>query len=176
MLDQPELRDPLPNERIVRTGGLRFILPNAFAEGDTLTPASAAFINAALHSAVINRFKDTRKVLEENPTTTYADIDEALQAFFAEFEVTPRKTKAPEPEADTDDEANAAFRALVKWARPDFNRAMSTVQGLPRKEYERLLREWVQENQPTLQAQMEAEQAAISRSLAKLADTLSAAE
>lgn len=175
-IEQPELRDPLPNERIVRTGGLYYILPNAWKPGDVLTTELAAFLNAAWHSAFINRFKEARKALEENPATTYEDIDQALQAAFEEFSVTPRATKPLEEPDNSDEEAKAAFRELVKFARPEFNAAMRDVKGLPRKRYEELLREWVKENQPMLQEAMEASQAAIARAVKNLTANLPSGE
>lgn len=168
-IEQPELRDPLPNERIVRTGGLYYILPNAWAVGDVLTEELAAFLNAAWHSAIINRFKDLRQSLESNDSTTYHDLDKALQEFAAEFSVTPRATKPlEEPKPEQDEEEKEAFAALVKFARPDFNKAMREVKGLPRKKYEELLREYVRENRAQLEEDLAAHQAAMERTIANL--------
>jgi len=175
-IEQPELRDPLPSERIVRTGGLYYILPNAWAAGQVLTPELAAFLNAAWHSAFINRFKEARKLLEEDSSTTYADIDAALQAAFDEFSVTPRATKPLEPAEDDDEESKEAFKALVSFARPEFNAAMKEVKGLPRKDYEKLLREYVRDNGAVLLEAMEASNASIERAVKNLAASLPSGE
>lgn len=175
IVEQPELRDPLPSERIVRTGGLYYILPNAWSAGQVLTPELAAFLNAAWHSAFINRFKEARKALEEDPATTYKTIDDALQAAFDEFSVTPRATK-PLEIVDDDEDAKEAFKALVSFARPEFNRAMKEVKGLPRKKYEELLREYVRDNAAVLQEAMDASNASIERAVKNLAASLPSGE
>lgn len=173
---QPELRDPLPNERIVRTGGLYYILPNAWSAGQVLTPELAAFLNAAWHSAFINRFKEARKALEADDATTYETIDKALQEAFDEFSVTPRATKPFEPAEDSDEDAKEAFKALVSFARPEFNKAMKEVKGLPRKKYEELLREYVRDNAADLQEAMDASNASIERAVKNLAASLPSGE
>ena len=172
-ITQPELRPLEPGERYVRTGGLKYILPTVWVEGDVLSAEAAVFINTALHTSVLNRFKDTRKVLEENPSTTYDDIDKALREFFATFSIGSRPTKAPDPVVEEDAEDVAALKALIKWARPQYNKAMTGLK-LPRKDYEEFLRTWVLENRSDLQAQMDVEKDAIDATIKLLAESLGA--
>ena len=143
-ITQPELTPPGPNERVVRTGGLKFILPMRWTPGDVLDEQSALLLNTAYHTAVINRFAPIRQELLSNPNTTYEDLDKALQAFFDEFNYTPRPLDSSKPTDRTDE-----VRELESFARPYFNKAVGG-KGLPRADYEALLREWVAENREFL--------------------------
>lgn len=154
---QPPLREPEADERIVRVAGLKFILPCKWAPGDTLDEESAAFINTAWHTAVINRFGPVREILVQNPATTYEQFDAELQAFFDRFSWTPRPAKASgeKPKRSEED------KALESFARPLFNKAMKG-HGLSRERYEELLLQYIEDNRDVLTRSMERQRAAVS--------------
>lgn len=137
-IPQPELRELENNERYVRTAGLKFIIPQSFKPGDVLDEHTAAMLNAAHTTLIINRFSVTRKALLENPNCTYNDLDKALQDLVANFKYTPRPVRAPGEDEGVSEEE----RDLIAFARPYFNKAFGG-QGIERKDYEKLLREWV---------------------------------
>lgn len=144
-IPQPELRKLNPNERYVRTAGLKFIIPENFKPGDVLDEHTAAMLNTAFTTLVINRFSPTRQALLENPNCTYKDLDTALQGHFDNFKYTPRPVRAPGEDEGLSDED----RELISFARPHFNKAFGK-QGIDRKDYEALLREWVVGNREML--------------------------
>lgn len=141
---QPALRELAPGERVVRTAGLKFILPTSWKAGDVLTEEDALFINSAHHTALINRFGETRRTLLENPDCTYADLDKALQAHYENFKVNPRTTDTSDPETTSEED-----RELISFAREPFNK-MFGGKGIPRKEYEAMLRDYVKDNRELL--------------------------
>lgn len=146
-IPQPELRPLGEKERYVRTAGLRFIIPENFSPGDVLDDNTAAILNAAWTTQVINRFSPIRQALLENPATTYADIDRELQSHFNSYVYRPRPVRAPGDEDETSD----ADRDLISFARPVFNKHFGG-QGLDRKDYEALLKTWVKNNREMLVA------------------------
>lgn len=161
---QPELRKLADNERYVRTAGLKFIIPQNFKPGDILDVHTAAMLNTAYTTLVINRFSTTRQALLENPNCTYKDLDTALQGHFDNFKYTPRPVRAPGEDNDLTDED----RDLISFARPHFNKAFGK-QGIDRKAYEALLREWVVGNREMLgklKAQADANSQALLEDLA----------
>lgn len=169
-IPQPELRPLDSHERVVTTGGLKFILPCAYKVGDVLSEESAAFINAAHHAALINRFGELRRDLMSRPNATYETIDDALQLFARDFKVTPRDTSTQagpqEPERTDED------RELEAYARPLFNKALQG-HGLSRKEYEAQLREFVRNNREAIVEARDHEKASITKltkSIAKLGE------
>lgn len=138
-IPQPPLRDPLPTERVVRTAGLRFLLPCPYAEGAILSQHDADFLNTAWHTAIINRFSTSgiKDYLLAKPGITYDEIDRELQAFFETYEWSPRPTPTlaePKPEALRD-------KPLETYARTHF-RAVAGGRAMPRAEYENTFREW----------------------------------
>lgn len=153
---QPPLREPEADERVVRVAGLKFILPCKWAAGDVLDEESAAFINTAWHTAVINRFGAIRQLLLDDPATTYEKFDAELQAFFDEFSWTPRPSKATSEKPKRTEED----KALESFARPLFNKAMKG-HGLSRERYEELLQKYISENRDTLLASMERQRVAV---------------
>lgn len=152
-IQQPELRDLYPNERIVRVAGLKFILPGRWQEGDVLTEEDAIFINTAFHTAVINRFAPTREALLADPATGYEDLEDALLDFLDSYKWTPRPASHPSDDVEplTEDE-----RDLVRFARPHFNKAMKGTK-VSRADYEATLRKWVLANKSVLEPMLEAE-------------------
>ncbi len=148
-IKQPQLRPLEPKERYVRTAGLKFIVPEYFSPGDVLDETTAALLNTFYTTAAINRFSETRRVLLDNPETTYYDIDCALQAHFDNFKYTPRPTRVDGSEPD-----NTLDRELISFARPVFNKHFGG-KGLDRKDYENLLLSWVNDNREMLQNLME---------------------
>lgn len=143
---QPKLRPLEPNERYVRTAGLKFILPMNFKSGDVLDDKTAAILNQAYTTLVINRFAPIRAALLENDNTIYEDIDRELRAHFASFTYTPRPVIAGEE----DEKLSEEDRDLVTFARPHFQKAFGG-QGIARKDYEMLLREYVVGNRLMLE-------------------------
>lgn len=143
-IEQPELREPGPNERLVRVAGCKFILPCNWRAGDVLDEETAKFLNAAHHTAVINGFSETRRELLGDVRTTYEDLDEALQGFFDHYKRTTRDDTTKAKPGRTDEE-----RELISFARPDFNRAMKG-KAVTRKEYEELLLKHVRKNRAQL--------------------------
>lgn len=160
-IPQPALRKLDPQERYVRTAGLKFIIPENFKPGDVLDEQTAAMLNTAYTTLVINRFSVTRQTLLENPNCTYADLDKALQDHFDNFKYTPRPTRAPGEDEGLSDED----RDLLTFARPHFNKAYGG-KGLERKDYEALLRTWVTSNREML-AEMKSKADAAFESLTK---------
>lgn len=154
---QPPLRPVGENERIVRTAGLKFIVPMNWKPGDVLDETSAALLNTAFCTAAINRFSPIRKALLENPDCTYDDIANELQDYFETFKYNPRTVDSSKPE----DTRSAEVRELEAFARPYFNKAWGGGQ-LPRKEYETLLREWIDENTEFLTTQFEVHKASVN--------------
>lgn len=162
-IKQPKLSTVQPNERVVKTAGLKFKLPNIWSEGSVLDAESALFINTAYHTTVLNRFAETRDALLNSPSTTYEDLDAALQAHFESYRWTPRPTKAPtDRELLTDEDKD-----LIAYARPVFNATFGK-KGLPRKDYEAKLMQFVLDNKATLVKSMAAEQATMAKLLATL--------
>ena len=165
---QPELREIDPKEeRIVRVAGMKFILPNQWREGDTLDAEAAIFINTAWHTACINRFGETRRELLADPRTDYNVFDAELQAFVDTYRYTPRPASAP---ASADQKPDDAEKALIRFARPHFNKAMRGL-NLSRGRYEELLREYVRDNRETLEnlyAADQASQSAVQSALSSL--------
>lgn len=159
-IPQPQLRPLELNERYVRTAGLKFILPMNFAIGDVLDEKTAAILNQAYTTLVINKFAPIRTALLENPNTTYDDLDRELRNHFANFTYTPRPVN-PEPGEESLSEEE---RELLSFARPHFNKAFGG-QGLERKDYEALLREYVRDNRPMLE-KMKASADALQQTLA----------
>lgn len=157
-LKQEPLRDLAPNERVVRTAGLRFILPCQYKPGDVLDEDTAALLNVAVHTAILNGFAETRRTLQDNPATTYQDLDAALQAFASEYKRTPRVL-------DTSDGSGAKTqeeRDLIAFARPHFNKVFGG-KNLARKDYEERLVAWVGENTEMLKELKAAESASMSK-------------
>ena len=160
-IKQPPLQPPGPNARIVRTAGLQFILPCNWKPGDVLDEQSAALLNAAHHTAVLNKFAPIRETFygpdgEFKDGLTYNDIDRELQAHFDNFKWNVRRqdTSRPEPASEED-------RELIAFARPHFNKAFGG-QGLERKDYEALLREYVNTNREMLSKLMESQRTKIN--------------
>lgn len=160
---QPPLRPLEPNERVVRIAGLRFILPCRWSPGDVLDENSALLINTAWHSALINRFGETKRVMLENPACTYLQLDEALQGFEESFKYTPRPIDASDPKAGKSQEE----RALESFARPHFNKAMRG-HGLSRPEYEKYLQSYIADNRDLLLGLMADEKRSINRVIESL--------
>jgi len=160
---QPPLRDPLPNERVVRVAGLRFILPCNWEPGNVLDEETCKFLNAAWHTAVINGFAETRRELLSDVRTTYADLDTALQGFYDTYKRTTRADTSKAKPGRTPEE-----RALISFARPHFNRAMKG-KNLSRKEYEELLLKYVTRNRAKLEGAMRRESQAIAELTERLA-------
>lgn len=165
---QPELRELEPGERIVRTGGLKFILPTKWKTGDVLTEEDAIFMNAAFHTALINRFGPQRKALMERDDVTYEMLDKELQAHFESFSV---NTRANDTSDGTDTGLNDEDKALVAFGRPLFAKVYGGT-GLARKDYEELLREWVFSNRSMLMTQMVKHQQTMTSLTEGLADAL----
>ena len=165
-ITQPSLRDLQENERIIRTMGLKFIVTNQFKVGDVLDEQTAAFINGAWHTAALNRFAPQREaLLEYGDRLTYDQIDGELSDHMEEFTYSPRQLQ-PTEEGDTP--ADVKLKAVIAYARPFFNKAMT---GLikDRKEYEVVLKSWVIEHREFLESQMKAE----ADSIAKLITSMS---
>lgn len=154
---QPALKELEPDERVVRTAGLKFIVKNPWKPGDVLDERSALLLNTAWHTAGLNRFSETRKVLLENPDCTYQDLDKALQAHFENFTYTPRPLDTSDP-TDLSDED----RELIAFARPRFNKVVGG-KGIPRAEYESMLREFVTNNKVALMQAMRTQEKAMSQ-------------
>ena len=162
-IKQPKLAPLDAHSRVVRVAGLKFILPNIWAEGDTLDAESALFINTAHHTTVLNRFADTRDALLEDESTTYDDLDKALQAHFESYRWTPRPTSPPtDRELLTDEDKD-----LIAYARPVFNATFGGT-GLPRKDYESKLMAFVLDHRATLLKSMKAEQDTMDKLLDSL--------
>lgn len=159
-IKQPKLKELGPNERVVRTAGLKFILPNNWKAGDILDEQSAAFINTAWATFVLNRFSPIRDNVLEQPCPTYTDLDRALQATFEDAKWTPRPARPPSDTELLDNED----RALISYARSEFNKRFGG-KSIPRKDYEKKLRDFVLENKPILLASMQRENAAMKRAM-----------
>lgn len=164
-IPQPELRDLLPGERVVRVAGLRFILPPQFKPGDVLDENTAALFNAFYHTAIVNKFNKIKDTLLENANTTYEDFNTELQAFAQTFTYTPRTTKPTEAKPAKSE----AQKAMEAFARPYFNKAMKG-HGLPREEYEAKLTTYVLANAAMLKEQMEAEDALLQSLMSGLGE------
>lgn len=145
-IPQPELRTLAPGERVVRTAGLRFIVPTNWKAGDVLDEQTALLLNTAYHTIVINRFAPIRQAILDNPDATYTDLDRALQEHFENFKYSPRPL---DTSSAKDDSRTQAERDLEAFARPHFNRAFGK-QGIARADYEALLREYVKDNHELL--------------------------
>lgn len=155
-ISQPKLRTPLPNERVVRVAGLKFILPNNWAPGDVLDEDSAAFINAAWHTAAINGFAEIRQSLLNDPRTTYEIFDQELQTFYDSYKRTTRQLDASDAKPGRTPEE----KALISYARPRFNNYMGGKKH-SRAKYEELLLVFVEGNRTKLLAEMKRENKAI---------------
>lgn len=157
-IPQPPVRPLEAGERYVRVAGLKFILPCKFAPGDVLDDQTAAFMNAAWHTAIINRFTPIRLNLLEDSRTTYEDFDRELQAFYESFEWTDRvkRTGGDEKPKKSEEE-----KALESFARPLFNKAMRG-HGLPRERYEELLQEFITDNKVMLKEQFDRQQKSVN--------------
>lgn len=175
------LRDPAPppptlrqkklapvdpsTHRIVRCASLKFVLPLVWRAGDVLDTDAATFLNIAYHTAVLNRFGPQREVLLENPSTTYDDLDSALQAHFEDFRHTPRPAAEP-----TENEILTAHeKDLRDFARPLFN-AKFGGRGLERADYESRLTAYVLANQGSLSKALAFERAAMKTLIEGLED------
>lgn len=165
-IKQPKLKDLEPGERVIRTAGLKFIVKCPWKPGDTLDETSALLLNTAWHTAALNRFSETRKVLLENPDCSYEDLDKALQAHLENFSYTPRPLDTSDPTDPTDED-----RELISYARPIFNKVVGG-KGIERKQYEEMLREFVTNNRVMLLQRMRAEQQAMSKLTEDLAGAL----
>ena len=161
---QPALKDPGPNERVVRVAGLKFILPCNWAPGDVLDEETARFLNAAWHTAAINGFAETRRELLSDVRTTYDDLDAALQGFYDAYKRTTRSSDTSKAKPGRTPEE----RALISFARPHFNRAMRG-KDLTRKDYEDLLLKYVTRNRAKLEGAMRRETQAMEELTNRLA-------
>lgn len=152
-IEQPPIREPHNDERVVKTAGLQFILPCVVKPGDVFDETRAQFYNAAWHHAVINRFTPIRQTMIENGAN-YEEIDRELQAFFDEFNYLPRQPSAKTEEKSAQSEEDIA---LEKFARNLFR---EHVRGSlkSRGDYEKRLKSWITENREQLVTLMFKEQ------------------
>lgn len=164
-ITQPKLRDPSEHERVVRVAGFKFILPCNWKPGDVLDEDSAAFINAAWHTAAINGFSERRRDLMNDPRTTYQVLDEELQAH---YEVYKRQTRTLDA-SDARPGKTDAEKKLISYARPRFNAAVRD-KKLPRKDYEALLVKYVEKNRAKLEADMKREHKVMKDIMAQMSD------
>lgn len=170
---QPPLRQLEPGERIVRTGGLRFILPVPWSAGMVLDEQSAAFLNSAWHTAILNRFNSTGLLdsLYATQGTTYDDIDASLQDFALHFTYTPRPPKddSSEPPSAKPDPSTKAFLSFcrARWS------AIMSGKGIPRDQYEEGLAVWIGTNRSYLETEYEKENLAIEELGSILSDLIS---
>lgn len=161
-IPQPPLRTPLPNERVVRTAGLKFILPCKWKPGDVLDEAAADFINSAWHTAVLNRFGEIRNELLNDPRTTYEDLDQELQTFFDSFQRNPRKgNPSVAPVSEPSEDEREHLRIIKSWSRSIFRANMAN-HGLTKESYEEAFRKWFDTNRSAIEAEYNREQEAIA--------------
>lgn len=166
-IEQGPLRELKPNERIVRCAGLKFILPCPYKPGDTLDEESAAFINAAYHTAVLNGFTPIRHELLADPRTAYEDLDRELQAFADTYKRATRKADASDASSGKTQEE----KDLYAYARPIYNHHMGR-KHIPRKLYEAGLTKYINENRASLTAAMNKEKASMRQLTSRLIDLL----
>ena len=171
-LRQPPLRSLEPGERIVRTGGLKFILPTPWSAGMVLDEQAAAFLTSAWHTAILNRFNSTGFLdsLYSTQGVTYDDIDAALQDFALHFTYTPRPPKddSAEPPPTTD----PTTKAFLSFCRARWSAVMSG-KGIPRDQYEEGLVVWIGTNRSYLETEFAKENSAMEELGSLLSNLLS---